>query len=96
MGPNQQAILRDAVRIGDRFGVSVRTAVRRRVDAEEAILRQLKIGEHNLIVTGVNSRAGDYPLLRRRANGGVEATPSFHLVGRELTEAAPSVASASD
>lgn len=58
IGANEEAILRDAVRLGDRFGVAVRTAVRTHDDAEEAILRQLKIGELNLIVMGVSPRPG--------------------------------------
>jgi Kef-type K+ transport system membrane component KefB/nucleotide-binding universal stress UspA family protein len=58
IGTNEAAILRDAVRLGDRSGVPLRTAVRAHVDAEEAILRQLRIGEHNLIVMGVSPRPG--------------------------------------
>jgi Kef-type K+ transport system membrane component KefB/nucleotide-binding universal stress UspA family protein len=58
VGANQEAILRDAVRLGEQFGVPVRPAVRAHADAEEAILRQLKIGEHNLIVMGVSPRPG--------------------------------------
>jgi nucleotide-binding universal stress UspA family protein len=58
VGANQEAILRDAVRLGDRLGLPVRTAIRAHADAEEAILRQLKIGEHNLIVMGVSPRLG--------------------------------------
>ena len=58
VGANQEAILGDAVRLGDRFGVPVRTTIRAHADAEEAILRQLKIGEHNLIVMGVSPRPG--------------------------------------
>jgi len=58
IGANEEAILRDAVRLGDRFGVPLRTAVRAHADPEEAILRQLRIGEHNLIVMGVSPRPG--------------------------------------
>jgi nucleotide-binding universal stress UspA family protein len=57
-GTNEEAILREAVRLGDRFGVPLRTAVRTHADPEEAILRQLRIGEHNLIVMGVSPRPG--------------------------------------
>jgi K+:H+ antiporter len=55
---NEQAILQDAVRLGDQFGVPVRTAVRARVDAESAILGQLSAGKHDLIVMGVSPRPG--------------------------------------
>jgi nucleotide-binding universal stress UspA family protein len=56
-GDNEHAILQDAVRLGDQFGVPVRTAVRT-ADAEDAILRQLKTGQHNLIAMGVSQRPG--------------------------------------
>ncbi|MBV9154516.1 MAG: cation:proton antiporter [Alphaproteobacteria bacterium] len=53
------AILREVVEMGDRIGVPVRTAIRRTTSPEEAILRRLNSGSHNLIVTGVSRRAGD-------------------------------------
>jgi K+:H+ antiporter len=53
------AILREIVEIGDRMGVQVRTAIRRTSAPEEAILRRLNSGTHNLIVMGVSPRAGD-------------------------------------
>jgi hypothetical protein len=46
------------VRLGEQLGVSVRTAARRHAAAEEAILRQQRIGKHNLIVMGVSRRTG--------------------------------------
>jgi hypothetical protein len=55
---NEAAILRDAVDLGDQFGVPVRTAIRAHADADEAILRQLKGSEHDLIVMGVSPRPG--------------------------------------
>jgi Kef-type K+ transport system membrane component KefB/nucleotide-binding universal stress UspA family protein len=54
-----EAILREVVEIGDRMGVPVRTAIRRTSAPEEAILRRLNTGTHNLIVMGVSPRAGD-------------------------------------
>jgi len=57
-GANEAAILRDAVDLGDQFGVPVRTAIRAHADADEAILRQLKDGKHDLIVIGVSARPG--------------------------------------
>jgi nucleotide-binding universal stress UspA family protein len=53
------AILREVVEMGDRIGVPVRTAIRRTTSPEEAILRRLNAGNHNLIVTGVSRRASD-------------------------------------
>jgi Kef-type K+ transport system membrane component KefB/nucleotide-binding universal stress UspA family protein len=58
IGTDEEAILREIVMLGDRMGVSVRTAVRADTAAEEAILRELRAGRHNLIVMGVSPRAG--------------------------------------
>ena len=55
---NVKAPLRDIVRLGEQLGISVRTAARRHAAAEEAILRQQRIGKHNLIVMGVSPRTG--------------------------------------
>jgi hypothetical protein len=57
-GASEDAVLKDAVRLGDHFGVPIRTAARRRAAAETAILSQLRGGEHNLSVMGVNPRPG--------------------------------------
>ena len=57
-GTNEAAILRDAVHLGDQFGVPVRTAIRAHAGADEGILRQLKDGGHDLIVMGVSLRPG--------------------------------------
>jgi len=57
-GDNAAAILQEVVRLGDQFGVPVRTAVRTQVAAENAILSQLEAGEHNLVVMGVSPRPG--------------------------------------
>jgi Kef-type K+ transport system membrane component KefB/nucleotide-binding universal stress UspA family protein len=59
LGGTEEAILRDAVGLGDQFDVPVRTAVRPHADPEEAILHQLEIGGHNLIVMGVSPRPAD-------------------------------------
>jgi nucleotide-binding universal stress UspA family protein len=55
---NEAATLKDIVRLGEQLGVSVRTAARRHAAAEEAILRQMRIGKHNLIIMGVSPRTG--------------------------------------
>ena len=57
-GGNTEAILQEAVRLGDQFGVAVRTAARTEVVAENAILSQLSAAEHNLVVMGVSPRPG--------------------------------------
>jgi Kef-type K+ transport system membrane component KefB/nucleotide-binding universal stress UspA family protein len=58
IGADEEAILREIVELGDQMDVSVRTAVRAHIAAEDAILRQLKSGKHNAIVMGVSPRPG--------------------------------------
>src|SRR6266404_355937 len=55
---NEAAILRDAVQLGDQFGVPMRTAISAHADADEAVLAQLNDGGHDLIVMGVSPRPG--------------------------------------
>jgi nucleotide-binding universal stress UspA family protein len=57
-GTNEAAILREVVQLADQFGVPVRTAIRAHADPDEAILRQLNRGEHDLVVMGVSPRPG--------------------------------------
>jgi Kef-type K+ transport system membrane component KefB/nucleotide-binding universal stress UspA family protein len=56
---DEEAILRGIVELGDRTGVTVRTAVRRNAAPEESILRRLRAGNHNLLVMGVSPRPGE-------------------------------------
>ena len=53
------AIIREVVLLGDPYGVSVKGVVRRVGTAAETILRQLKLGNHNLLVMGVSPRPGE-------------------------------------
>jgi nucleotide-binding universal stress UspA family protein len=59
IGADEEAILREIVELGDRSGVLVRTAVRRAVAPEDAILRRLHNGSYNLLVMGVSPRPGE-------------------------------------
>jgi Kef-type K+ transport system membrane component KefB/nucleotide-binding universal stress UspA family protein len=59
IGADEEAILREIVELGDRSGVPVRTAVRRAIAPEEAILRRLHSGAYNLLVMGVSPRPGE-------------------------------------
>jgi Kef-type K+ transport system membrane component KefB/nucleotide-binding universal stress UspA family protein len=54
-----EAIIREIVRLGDPYRVDVRGVVRRIGTPQEAILRQLKTGDHNLLVMGVSPRPGE-------------------------------------
>jgi nucleotide-binding universal stress UspA family protein len=59
IGYDEGAILRDIAELADRYRVNLRTAARRQSVPENAILRQLTRGKHNLVVMGVNRRPGD-------------------------------------
>ena len=54
-----ETIIREIVRLGDHYGVEVKGAARTLQTPQEAILRQLGIGGHNLLVMGVSPRPGD-------------------------------------
>jgi nucleotide-binding universal stress UspA family protein len=55
-----EAATRQIVRLGDPYGVEVKGVVRTGEAAHQAILRQIAIGRHNLLVMGVNPRSGDH------------------------------------
>jgi Kef-type K+ transport system membrane component KefB len=52
------AIMRDIVRLGDPYGVEVKSKLRHGSTAQEVILREVESGRHNLLVTGVSPRPG--------------------------------------
>jgi Kef-type K+ transport system membrane component KefB/nucleotide-binding universal stress UspA family protein len=53
------AVIRDTVRLGDPYGIAVRPAVQSAGTSQDAILRQIKSGGHNLVVMGVSIRPGE-------------------------------------
>jgi Kef-type K+ transport system membrane component KefB/nucleotide-binding universal stress UspA family protein len=55
----EEAVLKEIVGLADRYGRSIRTALRLDVSPEDAILRQARLGGYNLIVMGVGRPAGD-------------------------------------
>jgi nucleotide-binding universal stress UspA family protein len=55
----EEAVLKDIVELADREGRSIRTALRLDVSPEDAILRQARVGQYNLIVMGVGRPAGE-------------------------------------
>jgi K+:H+ antiporter len=52
------AIIREVVRLGDAYNVEVKGAMRSGSSPEQAILRQIESGDHNLLVLGVRPRPG--------------------------------------
>ena len=55
----EEAVLKDIAELGDRYDARVRTALRVDTAAEEAILREAKRGNYDLVVLGVTRRPGD-------------------------------------
>ncbi len=55
----EEAILKDIVELAESYELELRTAVRANVAAEEAILKEMARGKHNLIVMGVGRRPGE-------------------------------------
>jgi nucleotide-binding universal stress UspA family protein len=46
-------VLKEIVDLADRYGRPIRTALRLAIAPEDAILRQARVGQYNLIVMGV-------------------------------------------
>ena len=55
----EEAILKDIVELAQSYELELHTKVRADVAAEEAILKELARGKHNLIVMGVGRRPGE-------------------------------------
>ena len=58
-GQYEEAILKDIVKLAESYELELRTRVRANVVAEEAILKEMARGKHNLIVMGVGRRPGE-------------------------------------
>jgi nucleotide-binding universal stress UspA family protein len=60
-GPRRagEAILKEIVGLADQYGVPIRTALRVNMAAEDAILRQARLGRYCLVVMGVSRRPGE-------------------------------------
>ena len=57
--PYEEAILKDIVQLADAYELTIRTAVRSDVAADDAILKETARGKHNLVVMGVGRRPGE-------------------------------------
>ena len=53
---NRRKFLKDIVGLGEQHGVAIKTMIRADIAPEDAILRQARLGRHNLIVMGVTRR----------------------------------------
>jgi nucleotide-binding universal stress UspA family protein len=56
---SEEAILKDIVALADSYGVTLRTAVRADLAAEEAITKEMNRQRHNLVVLGAGRRPGE-------------------------------------
>ncbi|HEX8078046.1 MAG TPA: cation:proton antiporter [Chthoniobacterales bacterium] len=55
---NEETILREIAQLAEGLGATVRTAARVGIAAEDAIMRQARLGRHDMIVMGVARRPG--------------------------------------
>jgi Kef-type K+ transport system membrane component KefB/nucleotide-binding universal stress UspA family protein len=56
---SEEAILKDIVKLAESYELDLRTEVRADLAPEEAILKEIARGKHNLIVMGVGRRPGE-------------------------------------
>jgi nucleotide-binding universal stress UspA family protein len=63
----EEAVLKEIVKLADRHGQPIRTALRLDIAPEDAILRQAHLGKYNLIVLGVGRPGGDTPFFGKVA-----------------------------
>jgi len=91
-----EAIIREIVRLGDPYGVEVKGALRRSSTPQETILRQLKVGDYNLLVMGVSPRPGEQLFFGRVPAEALErAECSVLFVASEPSVSAPEAREAS-
>jgi Kef-type K+ transport system membrane component KefB/nucleotide-binding universal stress UspA family protein len=56
---HEETILKDIVELADRYETPIRTALRLDIAPEDAILRQARLGQYDLVVMGVGRPAGE-------------------------------------
>ncbi|WP_336492644.1 universal stress protein [Methylobacterium nigriterrae] len=79
---SDEAVLKEVVALADQHGVRIRTVARTILAAEDAILRQARLGGHNLIIMGAARRPGADLAFGNIADGVLEASDrSVVLVG---------------
>ena len=75
-----RALVRDIEALGEREGVPVQTMVKTKRVPEDAILRQIKKGKHNLVVLGAKVRPGEELFFGHSIEVLLERTPCSLLV----------------
>ncbi|MGN6462666.1 MAG: cation:proton antiporter domain-containing protein, partial [Pseudolabrys sp.] len=55
----EESILKDIVKLGETYNTEVRTEIVANLDPDQAILKQVAKGKHNMIVMGVGRRPGE-------------------------------------
>ncbi len=75
--PEEQAIIKEIVELGDRYDVQTKTAIHSDMAADEAILIEAK--KHDLIVMGVGRRPGDKLFFGDTAAAVFEQSPASIL-----------------
>ena len=73
MREQDEAVLKELSILGRHYDVEVRTAIRVNLAPEDAVLRQARLGRHNLIVMGVTKRPGTNLAFGNVANAILEA-----------------------
>jgi nucleotide-binding universal stress UspA family protein len=76
---HEEAVLKEIVELADRYGQSIRTALRLNIAPEDAILRQARLGQYNLIVMGVGRPAGETLFFGKVAGAVLENSDSSIL-----------------
>jgi Kef-type K+ transport system membrane component KefB/nucleotide-binding universal stress UspA family protein len=77
---NEQAILKDIVELADQYDQRIRTALRGDVAADKAILTEAGKSGRNLIIMGVNRRAGDELFFGDTAASVIDQSPTSVLL----------------
>lgn len=73
---HEESVLKDIVGLADRYGRRIRTALRLDIAPEDAILRQARLGNYNLIVMGVGRPAGETLFFGKVAAAVLDNSPS--------------------
>ncbi|MER2269538.1 cation:proton antiporter domain-containing protein [Methylobacterium oxalidis] len=71
---SDEAVLKEIVELADQHGTPIRIVERTNLAAEDAILREARMGDHNLIVMGASRRPGESLAFGNIADAVLEAS----------------------